>query len=392
MSGDRFTHVRYPWKAVIGRNSDVPARFYVDLVAQAERNGIPARRPLPLIRAPLARRGFPSAPLRYLLRALPGRPRPDLTDLLNEIRDRWPEVTRRAAAAGLDLPSRLERPSLLSLDRTSAQTVFVFSQAPYPLIVLKVPRAGHPGVEREIAALRAVEDLRIAPRYFGSFGRIHLQEGLRGQILSARTFDDPARVDVLPAHEELGRALVRLAASTVTRGRPKELRPEMLEAVVGSTSLPGPVRKAVSVAWATLAALDVRVLKHTDASPMNCIVDGDRLVGLVDWEISTFEGAPGFDLLNAGLAHFEHSLGLTRWSDRAVVEAFRVAWSRAPFFRFWRAATEETGHTLGLSDEVVRSLVVAFFAWRVGLRVMRPENFAYGPETAARMLEIVCAS
>jgi hypothetical protein len=385
-----YLHVPYPWRAAIGRGSSAPADFYLYLLTHAQRNRLPASRSPRALHKLSARREFDLTFTSRALRLLPGKPRPDLDRVVAEVRNGWSELLRRASETGARVAGDPADLSLLALERRSATTLFLFAGASKPALVLKLARPGHPGVAREIEALERAAPLAIAPRFLGWVGEAAAQEGLGGSILSLQKVGDPGAFTAPVEHRDLARRLREMATATLARSVSPEISTPPLDDVLDS-GLVGPnVRARVRSSLDTLAKVEGAVLKHTDTSPMNCMVEDGKLVGLVDWEISTTEGAPTFDALNAALSYFEHCFALSRWSRAELVPAFAVAWNSSPFFRFWREDVAASCRELGLPDP--SEFEVLFFARRIGHRLSRPDYFPYGPDTAADMLETVCGS
>jgi hypothetical protein len=117
----------------------------------------------------------------------------------------------------------------------------------------------------------------------------------------------------------------------------------------------------------------------------------DGSVRLVDWELAQARGVPGFDILNFAVAYLEHSLGLKRWSEHAALESFKAAWDSSTFMKGARESARAAAAAIEVPDGHQDSLEVAFFARRLGRRLARPGGYGTGPETAAKMLEHVCA-
>jgi hypothetical protein len=133
------------------------------------------------------------------------------------------------------------------------------------------------------------------------------------------------------------------------------------------------------------------VLEHHDASSQNCLFIGDRLSGLVDWEIARLRGVPGFDVWNTTLAWMEYGVGLVRWSQEVVLECFQRAWSSSPFWAQARASARDSARAAGVADSLLDSLEVIFFARRTGYRLSAPGKYQTHAGTATRMLEAVCS-
>lgn len=365
VSGRRY--VRVP-KASLDRESPAATAFLVELFEQRLRQGLPARRRGGPAFSLVARAGLPRRPLATLIRRLPAAERPDLDRLLDRIASEWPLGEPPASIAALALEARGRR------------TVFVFGAEPQPLLVAKVP-GDRARLEHEAAALEHAAPSAIAPRYLGRIGDAYVQEGLPGLPLSPSP--EP---EWLAAHADLVVALTRLATTTRKTALPEQLQERFLLGDVDARA-----RRTVKGAERALRALDVSVLQHGDTSPQNCLADGQRFVGLVDWELARFAGTPGFDLWNLALATVEHGIGLFHGSDEALVAGFRAVWSRSRFMDQARSAARSVARAAGVPEALLDPLEIAFFARRVHVRVRKPERFPTGPQVARAMLEIACA-
>lgn len=364
-----------------------PARFCAAVIDQALRYGLPARRRGGTLLALLGRAGLPRRPLAEALRRFPKRRRPDVDRALADLGPEWP----RLAAACERLPAETPELTALALERASATTVFVFADAPQPLLVLKIPGA-RDRLQNEADALERAAAVGVAPRFLGQVGEAFVQEALSGEPLRVEPLT-PARSRGLawsPGHEELAGALTRLASATTVRERPSEFD-EPLDVALGSARLSAAASRAAAAAWSDVSKHDVAVLRHRDTSPQNCLFDGEQLTGLVDWEIAYPTGAPGFDVWNAAIAFIEHGVGLVRWSEERAREAFAGAWGESTFGRDARLAGRRAAAAAGVPDSMLDSLEVSFFARRLLGRVSHPDRFATGPVTAASMLEFACA-
>lgn len=374
-------------RIVIDLASPWPARFGAAVIDQTLRYGMPARRRGGPLLALLGRTGLPRRPLAELLRRFPKRPRPDLDAALDAVRSEW----ARLASASERLPEAAPELSFLALRRASATTIFVFGDGPRPLLVLKIPGA-RDRLQNEADALARAAPVGIAPRELGQVGDAYVQEALPGEplLVEALTPRRSRRLAWLPGHVELADALARLAAATTVREVPTEFR-EPVDAALEVAGLSAAARRAAAAAWSDVSRLDVAVLRHRDTSPQNCLFEGERLSGLVDWEIAYAAGAPGFDVWNAAIAFVEHGVGLVRWSEERAQEAFAAAWGESDFGREARLAGRQSAAAAGVPDGLLDAIEVSFFARRLLGRVSHPERFATGPATAATMLEFACA-
>ena len=385
-----------PWRAAVAIDDPGPARLFAALVGQAVRNRLPARLLGPA--AVAVRGGIPEGALARAIRVGRRRERPDLDALVVAAVAAWPALASRARWLPPDPPPL----TTLALDRRAGLTVFLLEAGapsgrlapPVPLVVLKVAAAGHGGVAVEQAALRAAEGAAIGPRLLGAVAGAVAQEGLPGRPLAVRAITPAgaASLDWPAAFDDLVAGLARLAAATARPGRPVELRDGLLDRDWSATGVAPAAVGAVARARSELDAVACHVVKHSDTSPQNCLFGDGRLVGLVDWEMATVEGTPGFDALNAALSWFEHGIGLVRWSDRRVADCFEVAWNRSPFMAGARAALRTTIAAAGLDEAFAPPLEVAYFARRLARRLDAPGDYPTGPPAAARMLEVVCGS
>lgn len=386
MSG-RYVEVRYPWRAVIDTRSRAPGRFYATLIDQAMRYRLPARQRFGRSIALVGRLGTPKGlvPALSLLRS---GPRPDLDRLLSELRVTWPEIAARSER----LPPDPVPLTALALQRSAALTVFAFGPEPAPLCVLKLPAAGDDRVDREVQALLEAEPARASPRSLGAISDARIQEGIDGVALRLEplTPDRARRLRWTRRLAALGQALTRVAATTAKHGRSSDLG-EPLEWALDYPRLGGKAARTLRAATSDLAGLRASVRRHGDASAQNCLFVGQRLTGLVDWEASQTNGAPGFDVMNSALAYLDHGVGLVRWSDELLVETFKTAWRESGFFQEARAAAEEAARAGGVPDRYLEPLLIGFFANRLGRRAAAPEAFAISPQVAAATLEVVCA-
>jgi hypothetical protein len=150
-------------------------------------------------------------------------------------------------------------------------------------------------------------------------------------------------------------------------------------------------RRLLAAALRDLQTQRVSVLRHRDTSPQNCLFEGDRSSALSIGRNAESCGAPGFDLWNAAVAWLEHSVGLTPWSHRHVLEVFRAAWGGSEFCACARESARESARAAGVSERRLDALEVTFFGRRLGRRLETPEAWATGPQVSVEMLEVVCA-
>ena len=381
----RYAVVRRPWQAVLDVTAPEPARQYVTIVSQALRYGMPATRRLGRAWSLAGRRGLPVAPSALALRRLPGRPRPELDELLAAVQAQWPRLSERSPR----LPERMPELSLLVLERAAARTIFVLGDEPAPLLVLKIARPGHPGLEREREALREAEPAGVAPLDLGDIGDAHVQEGLRGAPLRVEPLRarDAGGLRWSPPLQGVADGLTRLAAATAKPGDQAGVR-DFVERALDAPQVDAGARRALAAAWRDVERLDRCVLRHVDTSPQNCLMAGDRLSGLIDWEMAQTRGIPAFDVANAALAYLHGCVGLVEWSQELGREAFDRAWAGEYWARA-RAAASAAAAAAGVPDALHEALLVTFFGSTVGVRVAMPERFLTTVDTTAHMLRTV---
>ena len=382
----RYGYVRYPWRAIVDLASPRPAAFYADMIGQALRYGLPARRRPGFLWALAGRRGIPERTLASSLRLLPRRAAPEIDELLEQVKTAWPSLAGRSSR----LPSAPGPIAGLALARSAALTLFVFGEPPEPLLVVKVPHARDARVETESTALEEAEPANVAPRYLGRVGNSHVQEGMPGRALRVEPVT-PRTASGLHWREplqELADGLTRLASTTAKRQFADEIRPA-IEYALASSALREQTKEIVAAAWRDVGRVDVSVLRHHDTSPQNCLFSDGRLSAIVDWEMAVSRGAPAFDVWNAALAYMEFGVGLTRWSEELVVQTFASAWTRSEYWIAARGAARAAAAAAGVPDRALDALEVVFFASRVGDRLRRPGWHPTGPSTAAEMLEVV---
>lgn len=378
--------MRYPWRAFIDTRSPHPARYYAGLVGQAMRYGLPASRRPPRLWTLAARRGVPEPALARCLRALPGRGREDLESLVAGVGGAWPDLEAKSRR----LPGPPGRLSTLVLARRAARTVFVFGDAPWPLLVLKDPPAGDSRAEHEAFALDEVGSLGAGPRYLGRLGHVFVQEGLPGRAMRVEELavGRAAELEWPDPLRQLSECLTALASATRKAERPQDWRPAV-ELALGDPDLAPDARKALAAAAKDVGRLGSSVLCHRDASPQNCIFLNRRLEGLVDWETALSRGLPGLDSWVAAISYLDHCLGLVAWDERTVVEGFRLAWSHSRFYRDARQAIREAAVAGGAAESTVDALQVVFCGIRHGHRLSRPADWPTTPSVTARVLELV---
>jgi hypothetical protein len=304
----------------------------------------------------------------------------------------WSELQRRSESLPAAPPGH---PSALALTRSSGLMVFIFGDAPWPLVVTKPAGRDDAGLRAERAALRAAAPAGAAPRDLGDAGAVWVQEGLRGDPIRVRPLDErlAGKLPWPPELESAVRGLAVLASATREAGPREDLRDfRSLGSDIepsGGIRLPGRVRRAVAAASRDLERLEVAILRHGDPSPQNVHVDGGRLVGFFDWETAV-TGTPGVDALILALSWIEMGVGLRDWSVDRAAEAFRAA-REGPFGRGARAAVAAAVAAADVDERYVEPIEVAFFAQRLAVRLMRPGAQLTPAGLAARELEMVCA-
>lgn len=386
-----FVSVATPWGAAVDTRSPWPARYYAALIAQAIRYGMPSTRRLGRLWSFAGRRGIPEREMAAVLRRLPRRPRPDVEGLLANAASAWPSLAEQAAR----LPSA--RPTLLTalaIERSAGLTTFVFGDEPPPLLVLKVPHGSDAALRLDATALREAAPADVAPRALGTVGGAYAQEALPGTPLRVEplTVAGVSELCWPRSLESLGAGLTRLSTTTVKSRSPVDVAP-FIEVVKADRDLSPRARRTIGAAGRDVRGLSTSVLRHRDTSAQNCLFRGDRLIGIVDWEMSTPAGSPGFDTLNAALAWVEHGLGLERWSEQRAVAALASGWAASRFWTAARGAARAAASAGGVPERHQGALETLFFAARTGARATRPERrWVTGVEASRAMLEVVCAS
>ena len=267
----------------------------------------------------------------------------------------------------------------------------MFGEAPTPLLVLKQARDGDLPVATEAAALREAEPAALAPRWLGTVAGADAQEALPGRPLRVEPIDPEAAAAVAwPAPlSEIARALARMATVTAKPEPPTEWRP-LVERALADGGLTSRSHALLAAAVRDVGRAERSVLAHRDLSPQNCLIDHGGLSGLVDWETAHSRSLPGIDAWVAAISYFEHGIGLVRWGEEEVVQAFADAWATAPFFAEARRSTTTVARAAGdLATPPAEALVLVYSALRLGHRLKSPEAWPTGPWAATRTLEIV---
>jgi Phosphotransferase enzyme family len=300
----------------------------------------------------------------------------------------WERLSARAVA----LPPSPPELSVLAMMRSAALTIFLFGDGPRPLLVLKVPREGNLRIERELESLRLAEASGVAPRLLGRVGEAHVQEGIAGAPLRVEPLTpvDAASLAWTPELESVADGLARLGTATRREGPPQELGPTV-ERALNYAPLSGRARRTLAAAWRDVSRTESCALRHSDTSPQNCLLDDRTLSGIVDWELAEPRGTPGFDVWNLALSYLESGLGLTRWTQELVMEAFRASWPASPYWADARRAARTAALAGGASERELDAVEVCFFGSRIGNRLERPGWHPTSARTVADALEHVCA-
>lgn len=388
MTGNRYVKLPGSRRVSFSAGAEQPARYYAESLASVLNHGMPARRRGGPVLAALGRRELPTGVVARALRAR--RPEPDagLDAVLRLLRAEWQRIAPRSPHVPDQAPARM---SLLQVERSAAQTVFVFAEDPFPLLVMKHPHENHLGARREATALETAEPARVSPRYLGTIGDFHVQEGLRGLPLRV-TPVRPATAASLPwtpDFDQLTEALQRLGRTTAHPGRPAGLI-ESIERAAAQAGSPQVTRRVKETA-SRLADLDVRVLQHADMSAQNWLVHESAFIGLVDWELAVVGGVPGFDMMQAAMSLFEHGIGLTKWSDDIAVRSFRASWTSSPFFRRARRSLRLVAEESGVGADMAQALEIGYFARRAGGTTRQRRRHQISSEAMGQMLETVCS-
>lgn len=387
MTGPRYVRITFPWHATVDVTSPYPSLFLGRLFQQTLRFGNPGNRRFGWARAALARRDLPRAKaVSWFLRKGRRTSSSGLDAIAADLERAWAGLCEK-----VELPCSANDVSFLVLRRAAAQTVFVFCDSADPLLVLKVP-GDEASIDHEANALHAVAAARISPIYLGRVGPARVQTGLRGAPLRVELVDAQwFEVGFPKTHKELIGGLERLARSTAREERPIELDLERWEMAIDRIPL-GPAARRVAEAALREAQLTSAVIRHSDTSAQNCLIDDGKLSGLVDWEFARMSGVPGYDAWNAALALFEHGLGLKSVDEATVRTTFRRAWTGSTHFDRWRAAARETAIAGGASEELLDALEVTFFVRHLVNRWENPRTTGERVATAIELLEVACAS
>ena len=388
MTGRRWVTTSFPRRAALDASRPEPADYLAGQLRQALRHGMPAARRGGPVVAWVGRHGLPTHPLAAGLRRLPTRPQPELDAVLSDVERAWPELSGRSER----LPGAPPVLTALAVQRSAAWTVFVFGTGgPHPLLVVKQPGGSGQGVAAEAAALRAVEPAGVAPRLLGEVSGAAVQEGLPGVPLLVEpvTPATAGRLTRSAALDELADALTRLAAETAHRADLGPQLHEPVERALSSGLLSAHAQQRVAAARTALIGLDVSVLQHGDLSAQNWLADGDRFVGLVDWETAVPDGVPGFDVLHAASSLLEHGVGLVRWSEDRVRAAFDAAWESSSRMAGAREGFRSVAGSAGVPVDLHDHLELAFFARRLGRRLASPGGYVVGVGPTAAAVERV---
>jgi hypothetical protein len=327
---------------------------------------------------------LPTQALAKALKVAPRRSDPALDSFRAELEASWEQLDGAMTLPRFD--------GMLVLERAAARTIFMFAGGVHPVVVCKIPRNAPDTIEREASALVKAGSFGLAPRFLGVAAGSWVQEGIAGAPLEVQPIE-PDDIVPLPWPEGLAqtsRALERLAAGTSASAGLDENVRRLLEGAASSELVSRATRHRVEKTIDDLEEMNTGVLKHSDTSPQNCLFHEGSFRSFIDWEMAEMNGMPAADVLNGAVSYLEHGIGLARWSEDAIVESFRSGWSSSPFFEAARAAARDAASAAGVGG-VIGSLEVAFFARRLGRRLVSPDRFPTGPRTAARILDIVCA-
>jgi hypothetical protein len=383
MQATRFVGLAYPRPALVDATAPEPRRYYGDLVTDLLRCSAPASRRLGAVRAAVARHGLARLPLSTVMALSPARPHPDMARVRHDLIAAWDDL----AATSSRLPAQAPDLSLLCLRRSMGWLIFAFGEGADPLLVCKLPDGDDPRVDQEAEILRSVAELDFAPVYLGRVGKARVQEALPGHPLRLAPLS-AGQVTTAAWDDELSTvadALLRLGRLTTGPGLPPRfLSPE------AESWLPPEIAARVRTSVQRLTDLDISVLCHGDASAQNVLTRAGTVSGLVDWEFAQ-RGMPGSDVVNLMHSVFEQRLGLRRWRERDVVDAFAAAWTGAPLFVEGRQAARAAAEAAGVPGRMAHDVEIAVYARRLQRRVDVP-GYLVGPQMAADMLATVCAS
>jgi Phosphotransferase enzyme family len=386
MNGRSYVRVRYPWEATFDARAIGPSAYYSELINQALLYGMPARR-YGYVGARVAEKGVPAGLLARLWRLLPRGPDPDIDGLLGAVVEHWEVLSSKSTR----LPSKCDNLSALALSRSSGRTIFVFDHDGTPLVVCKIPRGDASAIDNEARSLEKAGDTSIGPAYLGRVDEARVQEALPGApLLPTRIHPEDVATLKWP-HElkEMADAMVRLSDRTAHRAVPQELSGHV-QTALNSGSMSPSLRRSLTACIDDLRKDATAVLRHADTSAHNCLTKDGRFVGLVDWEWSRFDGAPGFDTINSAIAYLDHGIGRLKWSEERALAAFRKAWA-APYFLEARTEGRRAAAAAGMGDELFEKIERVLFLRRLGARMTEPKSFATGPKAALAMLEFVCS-
>jgi aminoglycoside phosphotransferase (APT) family kinase protein len=374
----------------VGTSTPGPALFFSSLLHFAFTYSVPVGGPTAAVRRALGRRPPPESFLRSALRLAPRCERPDLDVLALDLFAAWPRLVGEQGSPPVPDPATID---LLALERRSALTVFVFTGDDQPVLVAKLPRGEAGGPAAEAEALQAARGLAGAPRYLGRCRDAYVQEMVRGAPLPVEPLRPGQASDIRwdECHAQLAEGLRALTVAARTPGSPQETHPARVSDAVRYPGLAPATRAAVLAAADAVEALPVSVLKHGDLSPQNCLFEGSRFAGIVDWESAILRGTPGYDLLNAGVALLEHRLALYGSAPSEFQDAIVRAWSDSEYFAALRACIASEIRALDIDMSIVPAIEISFFARRLGHRLAEPERYFLGVEGAAGILEAVVA-
>lgn len=384
MRRGRYVELRRPRPVLVDVAAPHPGRYYVALVDALLRCSLPAAGRLGPLRAAVARHGLARAPLRAALSLTPARDRPELDQLRRDLVAGWAAL----AQASDRLPADPPELAMLSLRRSLGRLVFVFGDAPNPLLVCKIPDGDDGRVDDEAAVLEKVRGLGLAPRYLEEVAGARVQEALPGHPMPLQPLaSDSAAVAAWGGPLTDAAALLHGLSKATYRAEGVDI--DFSGAARSLLTTQAATR--VTAALERLRHVNASVLCHGDASPQNLMVTSGGVSGLVDWELAR-RGHPGADVLNLVHSVFEQRLGLAHWTSAEVLAAFSVAWDTSPLFVEGRRAAREAIEAVGLTGDIAADVEIAHFARRLHRRAARPAHYVGGVRMAAGMVERVCAS
>lgn len=260
--------------------------------------------------------------------------------------------------------------------RTTSKVVgFVFDPGgAEPRAVVKMPRVPEaaPGLRREAAALRALQDAACAegvPRVLFQSeeggGPMVGETALSGRSLAGLVRTRPYRAWAIQGAEWLARLAGTPGPQPSNRWRGRLVLPvvEAFEQHYGGRVDPGLLREARAL-LEQIPPLPL-VPEQRDFGPWNVFVADDGRWNVVDWESAEPEGLPALDLLYflAYLAFFDSGAMHSR-RFRPIYR--RLLDATTPYGRARRDALSFYGEAVGLAPEAVRPLGVLLWMIHAG--------------------------